>query len=484
MDQAFFLGRLVQHDHVLRGDDLLGDLVDHGRVELREDLLDQIIGRLRLHVRRIVEEIADQFGNEFRIAARFGLVGRRLVTRPDVFLGTGHFVFAEAETFHLLDFRQVGGQGRKGFAFPGDHIAHDDFHGFTQVADRQVCREVRGVRLGRDVAETLGHHLAHDPFQQVLHQADRRAVVLFRHGLALPEDFPVDGGLLRIGQDAHERLLVVRDGDDFLRLRILLGRDVREDFRQLGLDIVHVHITNHHDGLHGRVIPGLVEIHQAFRLEIQQVLLAANQRATAIFRVSVIIGEAPLMQTPGGVAAGTALLDDDPALLVDLGGIVGHEMGVIVQDQQAGINHALTDQRDVVEHVLGLLDAGGSIDIAAEGSTDALEPVQDAFLREILRAIEAHVLQEVGEAVLVRGLLDGADVGGQVEFRPSLRLFIVTDVIGQAIVQLPFADGGIIRKLRHLLGTQEKGSGQNGSKGKEDFLHSECYCFCKDINNY
>ena len=190
------------------------------------------------------------------------------------------------------------------------------------------------------------------------------------------------------------------------------------------------------------------------------------------------------MQTPGGVAAGTALLDDDPALLVDLGGIVGHEMGVIVQDQQAGIDHALTDQRDVVEHVLGLLDAGGSIDIAAEGGTDALEPVQDAFLREILRAIEAHVLQEVGETVLVRGLLDGADIGGQVEFRPSLRLFIVTDVIGQAIVQLPFADGGIIRKLRHLLGTQEKGSGQNGSKGKEDFLHSKCYCFCKDINNY
>ena len=178
------------------------------------------------------------------------------------------------------------------------------------------------------------------------------------------------------------------------------------------------------------------------------------------------------MQTPGSVAAGAALLDDDTALLVDFDRIVGHEMGIVVQDEQAGVNHGRAEQRDVVEHVLRLLDAGGGVDIAAEGGADALKPVQDALLREVLRAVEAHVLEEVSQTVLVRGLLDRAHVGRQVEFGPSFGSFIVQDIISQAIVQLSLADGRVVGKLRHFLGKQRGGAQENGSHRKKEFLHS------------
>ena len=72
------------------------------------------------------------------------------------------------------------------------------------------------------------------------------------------------------------------------------------------------------------------------------------------------------MHAPGGISAGTALLDDDSALLVDLLRIVEHEMGIVVKDEEAGVDHSLADERDIVEHVLGLLHAGRRIDVAAE----------------------------------------------------------------------------------------------------------------------
>jgi len=93
----------------------------------------------------------------------------------------------------------------------------------------------------------------------------------------------------------------------------------------------------------------------------------------------------------------------------------------------------------------------GSVDVPAELGADGTEVVQDAFLREMLRAVEAHVLQEVRETVLVRFFLDGADVRGKVELRPLGREFIVADVIGKSVVQVSDADGRIVGEGGHGL---------------------------------
>ena len=133
-------------------------------------------------------------------------------------------------------------------------------------------------------------------------------------------------------------------------------------------------------------------------------------------------------------------------------------MGIIVKDQQAGIHYPFPDKRNIVQHILSLVDAGRSIDIASEGGSDALEPVQQSLAWEILSAVEAHVLKEMGETILVRSFLDCTDVGSKVEFRPRSRFVVVPYVISQAVVKLAFPHCRIIRQLLHL------GSGQETMK--------------------
>ena len=122
-------------------------------------------------------------------------------------------------------------------------------------------------------------------------------------------------------------------------------------------------------------------------------------------------------------------------------------MRIVVQDQKAGVHHRFPYQRNIIEHIGGLVNACGGVDIASERSPDALKPIQNALVREILRAVEAHVLKEVRETVLVRCLLNSSDIGGEIELSPAGRLVIVSDVIGQTVLQLSLFYGRVIRQL-------------------------------------
>ena len=126
-------------------------------------------------------------------------------------------------------------------------------------------------------------------------------------------------------------------------------------------------------------------------------------------------------------------------------------MRVVAQDHQAGVHDGGALDGDVVEHVLGFLETGRGIDVAAELGADGTEIVQDGFAGEVLGAIEAHVLQEVGQTVLLGVfLLDGTHVGGQVELCAAGRKLVMPDVIGKAVFKM--ADGNLVGvgKLGHL----------------------------------
>ena len=151
-------------------------------------------------------------------------------------------------------------------------------------------------------------------------------------------------------------------------------------------------------------------------------------------------------------------------------------MRIVVQDQKAGVHHRFPYQRNIIEHIGGLIDTCGGVDIASERSPDALKPVKDALLREVLGTIEAHVLKEVRETILVGSLLNRSDVGRKVEFRPARRLVIVSDVIGQTVLQLADLDRRVIRKLLHLSLSDERRSGQHkGRDENQKFFHNQLY---------
>ena len=75
-----------------------------------------------------------------------------------------------------------------------------------------------------------------------------------------------------------------------------------------------------------------------------------------------------------------------------------------------------------------------------------MKPVEECLAREVLCSVEAHVLKEVGQTVLVVFLLEGSDVGGEIELCPLCRLVIVTDIIGHAVLKLSDLYLRIVRK--------------------------------------
>ncbi len=123
-------------------------------------------------------------------------------------------------------------------------------------------------------------------------------------------------------------------------------------------------------------------------------------------------------------------------------------MGVVVHNQKAGVDDSLAGHRNVVEHIGGLFNSCRRVDVASELRSNPLEVFQQGLLGEILGSVEAHMLKEVRKTVLIRGLLNGADICGEVELSPLGRFVVVTDVIGHSVLEFPHPDFGVIGKLR------------------------------------
>ena len=143
-----------------------------------------------------------------------------------------------------------------------------------------------------------------------------------------------------------------------------------------------------------------------------------------------------------------------------------------MHDEDAGINDGRTYKRNVVQHVGRLLHTGLCIDIASEGSSDALKIVEDCLAGEILGSVEAHVLKEMRKSVLVRSFLDGTDIGSKIKLSAVCRLAVLHDVIGHAVLQFSLSDGRIIWQLLvHLRIRRKCESCEHCSENQNEFSH-------------
>ena len=399
-----------------------------------------------------IEEVADERAHELAVAAGGGLLDVIVQDGLDLLLGAVHLVVVQAEALHPLEFGVESLEAAEDVVFLQAHLAHDGVDVFIdELADAEGAGQVRAVGLRDDVGEALLHHQLDQHLEDVLHLAHDGGVVGLGRGLAVPDHLDGRGRGLGIGDHAHVRLGMVRNGKVFLRLRVLALGDDGEDLLDLRLGAVHVHVADHDDRLHVRMVPGCVEVVEALRLEGLQAFLLADEGAALHLGALEIDGKGGLHRAPLRIPALAALLDDDAALLVDLHGIIVDEVRVVAQDHQAGVHDGGALDGDVVEHVLGFLEAGGGVHVPAEFGADGTEIVQDSLVREMRGAVEAHMLQEVREAVLVGGFLDGAHVRGEIEFRPALRELVVADVVGESVVQMAHADRRIVGKGGHHL---------------------------------
>ena len=127
---------------------------------------------------------------------------------------------------------------------------------------------------------------------------------------------------------------------------------------------------------------------------------------------------------------------DHTTLFFDLCGVERESVGPVVEHQQATVKFLLTD---VCRYVVDIIDRlfNTRIGIHAVISTQAFEETVHTVPWEMLTAIEAHMLQEVGQSPLVVLLLQTTHALRQIEARPVLRPVIILDVIGKPIWQVP-----------------------------------------------
>ena len=450
---AFLFGTGIDDDQVVRAEELGGTLAEGLGVDLADEHLEEFQFVRGLHQRPLVEEVADHRIDEFRILTGFGAVGAGLQHGQIVCFHAVEFSIRNAVALQADQLRIEGTETFQDVVFLQGHFTINGVYVFIdEVAYTEGTAQIRGAGLGGDILETFPHNHADGVLDGIRSLTQIGGVEALRGSCAVPEKFDGWIGGFRVRDDAHARLGVVCNALDGLREGIFLGGDDAEDFLDLGFRTGHINVTHHNHGLIGGVIPGVVEVHQGFIFECLQVLLLTDERYLSQMAVRPeIIGEGGLHRTPLGVAAGAAFLDDDATLGVNLLGLAEDVVGIVGQDEQAAVHHALALHGDVVQHVLRFLEARGSVDVAAEFRADGAQVIQDTLAGEMLGPVEAHVLQEVGQAVLF-GLFfkHGARIGGQVELRAAGGKFVVADVIGESVVQM--ADGHLVRigDLRHL----------------------------------
>ena len=245
---------------------------------------------------------------------------------------------------------------------------------------------------------------------------------------------------LRIGENHCKRFLVPRNGYNLLCRFFLLLRDYAEELLDFSFNIIDIHIAYNYYSLIPRIVPCLIEIHELLRVKSKQALLVADDIAVCILCTLVQnLEKSLLLAALCGISA-SPFLDDDSSLFLNFTKIVGHESGVVLEDYQSSIHKVLPVCRNGAQSVDRTLNAGHRVYVGTEDQAVLLKVAHHGVSREILVSVETHVLQEMGQTSLGRGLVDCTYIGGNIEFSPVLRIGIMLNKIGKAIVQVSYPD--------------------------------------------
>ena len=106
-----------------------------------------------------------------------------------------------------------------------------------------------------------------------------------------------------------------------------------------------------------------------------------------------------------------------------------------MQDQQCGVDRRRVCCGHIVQVVACFIVRGVGIQVRTEFDAVTLQIFYHLFARQVLGAVEGHVFEEVGEALLGIFLLDSSYVVENVEGCLSLGFFVVTDVVRHAVFE-------------------------------------------------
>ena len=470
------LGRRHEHEHPLRrghaGTQAVHLLAGQG-IELLADDPRPVVGR---HVGHIAREMLHIPPGQVGVRGEPVLFERGFLAPRH--LGTCGLELLAAETVasDLLHVGQHPGQRLAHIVLLGQGRQHEGVPACGEAPENGHHAFVTGVgaflRLGQPGARHFEKDLAR---QFVAHGAHRRTLLLRRIGLV--ED-QLHGHSLGfgIGHQSVAGLVALRNVVDLLPGGIFGLRDRRHHVADLPLHRVHIHVADDDHRLQIGTIPFMVEVDERLPPEAVDDLHVADHIAPGVFRPVVLDLGRLAGHARAGVVAAPPLLADHAPLRLDLPGFAGDVIGPVVQDQQQRVHQSLAHQRHVGNIVDRAVARGVGIDVVSEAHSIGRKVVENALSGKVLRSVEGHVFEEMGQAVLIVLLLQGAYVVGDEEIRPLPGIVVMPDVVGHPVVEPADPDLAVERHLllRACGDLPRRRNGQQTEQGRTDqnrFFH-------------
>jgi hypothetical protein len=215
-------------------------------------------------------------------------------------------------------------------------------------------------------------------------------------------------------------------------------------------------------------IPGVPELREAGARGLLDDLDQADGNAFRQERVAEHELELRDERAETHVVAGAFLAEDDAALLVDLrveqqqaAGVVGQHLQALGDVFRVGVGQ--------LQHILGAVETGGGIGVAAETHAHALEKLDERAGRVVLAAVEGHVLEEVRDAALILLLMERTRLDEQAERGAALRLLVGIDHVAHAVGQGAEARRRVSREVAAGLGK----TGSRRQRGEDERRRQE-----------
>ncbi len=179
------------------------------------------------------------------------------------------------------------------------------------------------------------------------------------------------------------------------------------------------------------------------------------------------LGEALFQHVIAGGVAQPLLGQHDALFLVHHGLVQGQLAGDFAQQHQAGA-HRIVVGLGQVQLVDRLFPRGGGVGVGAEGQAVALEDLDHLPRRHMGRAVEGHVFQKMGQALLRARLLQRAGVDPQAQGGLAARSGVLHHHIAQTVGQGSKAHGRVGRQIRIGLrpGVRRRRLGGHGFRGQ------------------
>ena len=238
-----------------------------------------------------------------------------------------------------------------------------------------------------------------------------------------------------------------------------------------------IHVADDDDGLQVGTVPVVEEVDNGLAFKVHDDLFFADGQTVGIERALQHDGPGLLAETVAVTSIAAPLFVDDTALTLKLFLVEEDIAGPTVEDFNTHLDHlgVVGGHVDVVDR---LIERGVGVDVATELDTMFLQLVDHLVVGIALDAVEGHVLTEVGQTLLVVAFHDGTGVGDQAELNHVLGLLVITDVIGEAVVECAIEHllveghlGGEVTFL--LLGTAAGQLGEGHATEHEGQQHCE-----------